>query len=340
MRKSYTKKGKKKKKPSKKWENKKVFITNKALGGKIDTALEKRMKKIAEDEVKEVLNPLVYRRFINWNGTQNPSFTLDPSVMTNPEVDFDGQVFEMTQIPLRKTTAGTLQQDIQASGFRSTDTIKIHGITVGIRCVWDQFQQGQNAGYEKNHLHIGVFKWRSPLNMVEASQQIPGPINENANVQVDGINSEPHRNILLFDQRPTASKLLELYPWGYSSRLDNPSFSIPGMGTGGAIPLPENEFMKTGPYMNKKKLFRTKLSNTFKSGSDQPNVQQITKYIKLDKPMTIKYSFTQANGARIQSPDKLFLVLRSQIRPRAGDNPATKYYPKVFGFYKLHYYDV
>lgn len=341
MKRQYRKKSRKnfkKSKNFKKWQNKRAYVSNKALYGKIDTALERRMKKIAEDEVKEQLVPLVYRQFINWNGTQDPSFVLGVDAGIGAPVNFEGQIFEMTQIPLRTTQSAQIQQQILASGFRGTDTIKVHGITIGIRCVWDQFTQPANQGYERNHLHIGVYKWRSPLNMVESSTNVPGPINENSVVVVDGVQSPQQRNILLFNHKPTAENLLDLYPWGYSQRLDNPSKVIPAMGAGAAVPITENEYMKTGAYQNKKKIFRTKLTNRYNAGNEEPNVQQFTKYIKLKNPMTIKYNLTQSNGARIQSPDKLFLVLRSHIKPAAGDT--APYRPIVSGFYKLHYYDV
>lgn len=314
-------------------------VPKKALTGPIDTALEKRMQKISKDTLKETLNPLVYRRFINWayqdpTGTY-PIPTFDYEANPGADVSFAGEVHEMSQIPLRLTQSAQVQTQIIQNGYRKGDQVKVYGISLGLRVIWDVFSSNQNDLYESNTLHFAIVKWRSPLNVVEASTGIPGPIKENSVVVVDGQQNAAQRAVLLFDQRPTVEHCLPLKPWGYSSRLDNPTTVIPAMGAGNATPLPENTAQRLGPYSNHTTIYRGKLFNKFQAGNDQPRVQKFTKYIKLKKPMRIQYNITQSNGARVQTPDKLFLVMRSQI-PNIANVP---FEPKVCGFYKLHYYD-
>lgn len=250
----------------------------------------------------------------------------------------------MTRIPLRHPVAASIATDAKASGYRSTDTVKVYGITVGMRATWPSLDTAgaeANDFYERNTLHVAVVKWRSPMNIVSAAANLPGPIDQDQIVSIDGQQAGDHRTLLLFDRTPKPAHLLPITPWGYSSRLDNPSTVIPAPGGAPAEPLPENEFQKLGPYQNKKTVWRTKMTNRFKNKSvTQANIQRFTKYIKLKKPMVLKYSLTQTNGSRLQSPDKLFLCLRTEIPDAdAGNFDAAPYVPDVQGFYKLHYYD-
>lgn len=308
-------------------------VPSKAFRGRIDTKLEKMVVRLAKKEVAKGRVNLVHRTFFNWPD-EEPTFDYAVPDMGN-EVDFDGQVLELSQIPLRNPTAGDLPVSLM-NGTRASTVVKITGITVGLRVAWKRFAQDSNDTYEKNTLHFSVVKWRSRLNAYMAHQLIPDAISQNDIVLINGVRAEGERGLLLFESGPKVKHLLPLTPWGYSSRLDNVDIPMPAMPPPGVpnIPLPENLFVQAGAYSNHKTLWRSKCSSRYHDDDKGPNIQKITKFIRFKTPLKIDYSVTQTNGARILSPFKLFLVIRSQIPAVIPD-----YLPSVAGFFKLHYFE-
>lgn len=303
-------------------------IPRRALTGKVDTKLEKMVVRLAKKETKKLLVPLVYRQFFSWgDGDASGPVSFDYSEKGTP-VPLEGIKFEIQTIPLRTNypTGATAP----ASGFRATNTIRVYGITVGLRVEFENFDQADNAGYEHNVLHWAIVGCKSKLNPYLASRNIPAPVDENV-----AVLPNDQRIIVLQDHRILARDLLPLTPWGYSERLDNVQVPVGSS----SEPLAVNPYTAQGKYSYKKTFHRGKVSSRFKSLDSTPNVKRFTKYIKLKKPMLIHYVTRETPGDFVLSPMKIFLVLRSEIPLNPANNVGDNYLPTCCGFYKMHYYD-
>lgn len=304
-------------------------IPRKALSGRIDTAIEKRMVTLAKKEVKKLLIPLVYRQFFAWgDGDNNGPVSFDYSEKGVP-VPLEGMKFEIQAIPLRTSTA--LGANEETNGTRATNVVKIYGVTIGLRVEFENFDQSTNAGYERNTLHWAVVGWRSRLNPYLPQDQIPAPINMNT-----GTAPIQQRIIMLQEHRAMTHDLLPLTPWGYTERLDN--FFISAAGTP-ASPLPTNQYSKQGKYIWKKTFHRGRVSSKFQDEDTTPNIKRFSKFIRFKRPLTMKYVVDDGTGQTVLSPMKLFLVMRSEIPLNPGNNVTNLYLPSACGFYKIHYYD-
>lgn len=303
-------------------------IPNKALHGKVDTVLERRMQSIAQKEARALLVPLVFRRFFGWGtGTSLGPVSFDYSDKGIP-IPLEGFQLEMQQIPVRGSSV--LGATNPANGTRGTNVIKIYAITVGIRVEFENFDQSQNPSYSGNSLHWAVVGCRTKLNAYMDSTQIPAP--------VDGTTPVlplVQRTILLQDHRIRAGDLLPLTPWGYSERLDNVFEPLPQT----AVPLNKNPYNSQGKYAWKKSFARGIVSSKYGTDIQAPKVKKFTKFIRLKKPLTMNYVQRAGLGGQINGPMKLFLVLRSQIPMNAMGGIDEEFLPKCCGFYKVHYYD-
>lgn len=303
-------------------------IPRKALTGKADTKLEKMVVRLAKKEARALLVPLIYRQFFGWGtGDENGPVSFDFSQKGLP-VPLEGGKWEMQTIPLRMTTAQGSSQS--ANGYRATDTVKIYGVTVGIRCEFQNFDQAANPGLESNALHWAVVGCRTKLNAYLRASDIPAPANQNA--AVTPLNQ---RIVVLQDHRIRTQELLPLTPWGYSERLDN--VEVPLGAT--AQPLAKNPYSAQGKYAWKKTFHRGIVRSRLIREDHAPNVKRFSKFIRFKKPLTMHYVTSDGTGSTILGPMKLFLCMRSEIplNPMSGiDN---EYLPKACGFYKVHYYD-
>lgn len=292
---------------------------------KINTLFEKRAKEIAEKEAKKLVVHKVFRQYFNYVD-QLPKFNMHD---VGAPVSLEGVLMPMHQI--RRAQIST----IPTTGFttdmmsqRETNLIKITGFTIGLRAEWSR-SNFDEADYEYNDLHYAVVAWRSALNPYLAPQNIPGPTDQN-----EMVNPIDQKTITLIDHRPVVSKLLPLKPWGYSAKLDNIYLPV----TNAATPLPENWYQTLGPNERKKTIFRGVIKSGQLRGVGSRGANQIkthTKYIKLKKPITIKYVEDDPSGLKTLGPWQYYFVFRSLIPTTAVENQMCL--PLVSGFYKVHF---
>lgn len=310
-------------------KKKKLSVSRRKLADKkINTLFEVRAKQIAAKEVRKALIPLVYRQFFAWGtGDENGPVSFDYS-QKGTTIPLEGAKYEMQTIPLRTTSAGGATAP--TNGFRSTDIVKIYGVTVGIRCEFQNFEQSVNPGLEHNALHWAVVGCRTKLNAYLRASDIPSPVLQN-----EPVLPLNQKIIVLQDHRIRTQELLPLTPWGYSERIDNVVVPVGASAT----ELAKNPYSAMGHYSWKKTFHRGVVRSRLIKEENTPNVKRFSKFIRFKKPLTMHYVTGDGTGSTLNGPMKLFLCMRSEIplNPMSGiDN---EYLPKVCGFYKLHYYD-
>lgn len=287
------------------------------------------MKQVAEKEAKALVVSKIHRRFFNYDEQVAPTF--DMAGIGAP-VGLDGLIIPLYEIP--RADVSTLPpagytQDVVS--LRLTNVIRITGFTVGIRSEW-QAGNFPATDYEFNNLHYAVVGWRSQLMPYTSAQDIPAPVTQNA-----AVLPANQRPIVLQDHQISVSKILPLKPWGYSALLDNryvPTTTAPDT-------LAENLWESLGPYDKVRTLYRGVIrSGRLRGVGDRPPniIRKVTKYIKLKRPITMKYVETDVSGETILGPWQYFLVMRSLVPYMGGDEPAnSECIPNVSGFIKCHF---
>lgn len=296
---------------------------------KINTAVERAAKRIAVRTVQENQVTKIFREFFNYPGLNNEP-TFDYSNVGAP-VDLDGLLIPLTVIPRAtiSTVPGQAGFARDYAGLRTTNLIKIKGFSFGIRAEWRALDAA-SANYSHNDLHYAVVGWRSPLNQYLGYGNIPGPVDQN-----QAVLPVNQREVVLQNHKPQVPHLLPLKPWGYSQILDNEAVPI----TGAAQPLAQSFYTQMGPDVRKKTFHRGVIrSGLFKSETEGSanTIRKRTKYIKLKKPITMKYVATDPTGERTLGPWQFFLVLRSMY-PDGIDVADDEGIPEVCGFIKTHF---
>lgn len=318
-------------------KKKKRSYSRRLKDSKINTDVERAALRVSRKVAQESRVNLCYRTFFN-SSSDAPIWDYTNE---GASVNFGGEIVPMHQIAKRPfalaSAAGPAWQMLPSSGTRQGDLIKITGFTIGLRVIWNAFEQ--DAGTfedDKSTLHWSVCGWKSLLNpYTDATVQtgvdrIPEPIFGDAVIDP---GTREQRMVMMIDHRPKIEDFIPLMPWGFNRKLDSEYVPPPGPTVHERLEPDLAGQAGLNPDHRIKRIARGSITRKFNQEKNQ--IVKMTKYIKLKKPLTIQYAPTDTSGKSVLRPYKLFLSMRSSIpRPEVPEME-----PSVFGFYKVHYFE-
>lgn len=323
----YARRGRRKRKP--KGRVYKTGIPRKALSGAIDTAIERRQAEItrkilAESQVKLIDRNYFYGAFdpvtnffqggrrIFYDGVVQQLARIDKMDINMVANAPDADAMEASG-PRQEVDADGAQQGATTTtlhGKRQSDLIKITGFTCSVKAFLDRFPtldtaQNPNAAQAWFARSAAGCYVRPLLETIILRWRI---------VQVTDNQAAVDPAI---QNHPSAIELLPLHSFGYSASLDNAEKLL-------------TQLVKSRTLL--------KGSMSFNVTPDGNKDKTANMYVKLKKPITMKYLPADQNGQ--QSVDKRFyFVARSNVPHMAGTQNVDfcQFAPRVHLCLKTHY---
>lgn len=276
-----------------------VKVTNKALTGKIDTALEKRMQEIAEAEIRKNLIRLCFRLYCFGTYT-NATGVFDAG--TN--INFTGKTVNIGRI-IKCQVEQKAVVAAAANDPLTTNVDETNVMTGDPILAVSKDMHGRRLGDSVMLTGIAItIKARMPEN---ASQ----PAIEESRLMYNLVSVYDDWETVGLASDPTIPQLLRIYPFGYSPLLDK---------------------VEDVQHTRRKLRFLEKGTHVFRAHDAKPYDATISIYHEFKNPVLYEFHPEDQNGTR---PLKLkyFLTLRSNI-PDANDK---NIFPNVHVCTKMYY---
>lgn len=343
MRRSYVRR-RRRRKARKKGKVYKRGIPRKALSGRIDTAIEKRMQVIARKEAQANIVKLIDRNFYFGSCDHTTNHWRDLSL----RLKFDGIVQEILKIDKLDINQVLNAPDIDMSeppeqkeqdadgsnqgmttathhGKRLGDTIKVTGLSLAMKLFADRtpdeysHMTAYNANNNPDYVGESAYhQWFTRQANGEYDRYLPETVTVDYGFYQVWDESAPANPTI----RPTPSvdQLLTKRPWGYSAALDD--FSN-----------------QQSAWTKKKCLMKGSLSYQLRASVNRDKT--IKRFVRFKTPKTVKFLPEDQNGEQ-KMTSRFFFCARSNIPQTTGTQVLdySPFAPRVALCIKSHYIDV
>lgn len=302
-------------------------IPRKALSGAIDTALEKRMQVIARKEAQANVVKLIDRNFYwgrcnpitnHWTGMRRIYFDgvvqeilkvdkIDINQVLNAPDPDDQEPPEQKEQDMDGAQQGMTTETIH--GKRTSDVIKVSAFQIALKMFIDRVPDEFNYNHAYNANNNPEFVGEQAYHQFFLRQQngaYDRYMPETVTLEYGIYEVKDDQAIVSPQIRPVPSvdALITKRPWGWSPSLDNVS-------------------LQTTSWIKKKCLMKGQV--TYQLRASVHRDKTINKYVRLKKPITVRFLPEDQNGEQ-KVTSRFFFAARTNI-PQLTQTQTVDYAP-------------